>query len=274
MLLQRREDNYNDDKISFQHQNENYNYFRKLNKFELIGGHRDQRQQQQLFRQSHSIQRPTEAYELANDDNTLIRSLVLDHQQHDAALSAAAAATTTPATTTAIQQLSTNLTATATSIPSEITTLRYNLSEELDYCNAAHITHIGKLFYVAQEDKERAAYVIGYVGPVLIVICLISIMFNAILITISRQSSSVNKSQVLLLSLNLAITDLISTTLNGFNVFLNTYLSTVHGRILLSTCQALIFEALRGTAMIASALHLLALAFVHYRGTVNPVKSR
>lgn len=112
-----------------------------------------------------------------------------------------------------------------------------------------------------------------YLCPVIIFICFISITFNAILIGISRLSKVVNKSPILLLSLNLAMTDLIASLLNGIGILLNSYLPEVHV-IRMGPCTMLMFEIARYAALAASALHLLALACVHYRGIVKPLHYR
>lgn len=91
--------------------------------------------------------------------------------------------------------------------------------------------------------------------------------------SISRQSKVVNKSPILLLSLNLAVTDLIASLLNGLSILFNSYLPEVYD-IKMGQCSMLMFEVVRDAALVASALHLLALAFVHYRGIVNPLHYR
>lgn len=115
-----------------------------------------------------------------------------------------------------------------------------------------------------------------YLCPVLVVICLFSACFNASMILIARNTrsvtSSTNKKSILLLSLNLATTDLIAALLNGYNVLM-TYLHVVHG-FELSKCGLLAFETLRMAALIASALHLLMLALEHFRGIVYPLRAQ
>lgn len=149
----------------------------------------------------------------------------------------------------------------------------YNLPGPVNYCNPEHIKLLSSLFQVSQDEKRQVTEFFRYAGPVLTVICFISIIFNIIIISISRRGSGVNKSQVLLLSLNLALTDILATMLSAIN-FLQGYLHYVHQTDILTFCQFAIVEVFRSTAVIASALHLLALAFIHYRGTVDPIKSR
>lgn len=152
-------------------------------------------------------------------------------------------------------------------------TFYYNLTEPIDYCNEDHVLILRRLFATTKEEQIRITEFYRYAGPILTVICIISIIFNIIIISISRRGSGVNKSQVLLLSLNLAFTDILGTMLSAVN-FLHGYLKLVHNIELLTSCQFAIVELFRGTALISSALHLLALAFIHYRGTVDPIKSR
>lgn len=128
-----------------------------------------------------------------------------------------------------------------------------------------------QLFNATRDMDIKPLYI--YLCPVLIFICFFSIIFNAILISISRQSKFVNKSPILLLSLNLAATDLIASLLNGLGILLNSYLPEVHN-IEMGHCTLLVLEVFRCAALVASALHLLALAFVHYRGIVNPLHYR
>ena len=141
----------------------------------------------------------------------------------------------------------------------------------IDFCNDTARLNILKLFSAPRDFEIKPLYT--YLCPVIIFVCFFSIIFNAILMSISRQSKFVNKSPILLLSLNLALTDLIASLLNGLSILLNSYMPEVYD-IKMSPCSMLIFEMFRCAALVASALHLLALAFVHYRGIVNPLHYR
>lgn len=134
----------------------------------------------------------------------------------------------------------------------------------------------------AERDRVRARFVedenikLLYAGicPIFLLVCLISIIFNALLVKISRQSKFVgSKSPILLLSLNLALTDVIASLCNALTIFFNSLLITVF-RIEMNQCSMLTLEVVRCAALIASALHLLALAFVHYGGIVKPLHYR
>jgi hypothetical protein len=139
----------------------------------------------------------------------------------------------------------------------------------LDFCNETDINRT--LALMVPQPNMKSLYV--YLCPVVIFVCFFSIIFNAILMSISRQSKFINKSPILLLSLNLAVTDLIASVLNGLNILFNSYLPNVFN-IRMGRCVLLTMELFRCSALLASALHLLALAFVHYRGTVNPLHYR
>lgn len=139
----------------------------------------------------------------------------------------------------------------------------------IDYCNDTERLNLIALFKHDMDIKP----LYKYLCPIIIFVCFFSIIFNAILMSISRQGKFVNKSPILLLSLNLAITDLIASLLNGLGILFNSYLPEVFD-IKMGQCSMLTFEVVRCAALIASALHLLALAFIHYRGIVNPLHYR
>lgn len=141
----------------------------------------------------------------------------------------------------------------------------------INYCSDQEKNNVLSLFQTPRDLDIRPLY--EYLCPVIIFICFFSVLFNAILMGISRQSKVINKSPILLLSLNLAVTDLIASLMNGLGILFNSYLPEVHD-IKTSRCWILILEIIRCAALVASALHLLALAIVHYRGIVNPLHYR
>ncbi|XP_074596070.1 uncharacterized protein LOC141851250 isoform X2 [Brevipalpus obovatus] len=83
-----------------------------------------------------------------------------------------------------------------------------------------------------------------------------------------------HKSPVLVLSLNLATTDTIASLLNGLSFLFNSYLPVVFGHDLGKPCLFVVLELFRMSAFISSVLHLLALASIHYNGTVRPLHYR
>lgn len=141
----------------------------------------------------------------------------------------------------------------------------------IDFCNDTQRQNVILLFGTKRDMDIKPLYT--FLCPVIIFVCFFSIIFNAILMVISRQGKFVNKSPILLLSLNLAVTDLIASLLNGLSILFNSYLPEVYD-IKMGQCSMLMFEVVRCAALVASALHLLALAFVHYRGIVNPLHYR
>lgn len=160
---------------------------------------------------------------------------------------------------------------------------RYNLSTSyvqengFDFCK--HECMVKELFNnninrlgLGGLEWEKTYY--KYVCPVILLICFCSILFNGILVLVGRRSKSINKSPILLLSLNLAFTDLIVSFLNALNIIFLSYLPNVYDINLFSNCMLVSFELTRIAVMNASALHLLALAVIHYNGTVNPLHYR
>lgn len=111
-----------------------------------------------------------------------------------------------------------------------------------------------------------------YFCPPLIIACFISVVINSALFIVGHIHTH-NKSPVLRLSLNLASTDTLASLLSGFGLLFNSYLPVVYG-INLNRCFFLVYEIFRVSALIASVLHLLALACIHYKGIVNPLHYR
>lgn len=106
--------------------------------------------------------------------------------------------------------------------------------------------------------------------PMLLFACILGVLLNFALILISHLSS---KSPLLRLSLHLAATDAMASLISATGITLNSYLPVVF-QIHVNSCLALINETLRLTSFMASSLHLLALAFIHYRGVTSPLQNR
>ena len=111
-----------------------------------------------------------------------------------------------------------------------------------------------------------------YICPALILMSIISVVINAALVIVGHVFVR-RKTPVLLLSLNLASTDTLASLLTGVGLIFNSYLPVVFN-IHLSRCLFLAYEIVRTSALIASALHLLGLAYIHYKGTINPLHYR
>lgn len=106
--------------------------------------------------------------------------------------------------------------------------------------------------------------------PVLILLCVFSIIFNLILllsvIWIRRPLSP-----TLYISLSLAGTDLYTSFLLGLSFTLNSLLPEGFQVYLINTCMTLGLEALRLGAIVTTAGHLIMLAFNHYIGILRPL---
>lgn len=139
----------------------------------------------------------------------------------------------------------------------------------MNYCDKNAIDQI--LSDARQPDNiSESLYV--YVCPLLVIGCLVSVFLNAALLSIGHFKIH-NKSPVLLLSLNLATTDTLASLLVAIGFVLNSYLPKVYG-IQFPPCPMLAFEICRTSALLASVMHLFALAFIHYRGIVKPLHYR
>ena len=119
------------------------------------------------------------------------------------------------------------------------------------------------------EDQENLYKILC---PPLILGCLMSVVLNSCLMIIGHLGTR-NKSPVLILSLNLASTDTLASFFNGITFLINSYLPVVYN-VRFTTCPILVLEMARISAFISSVLHLLALAFIHYRGIVRPLHYR
>lgn len=111
-----------------------------------------------------------------------------------------------------------------------------------------------------------------YICPPLIILSFISVVINAALVLVGHKYVR-RKTPVLLLSLNLASTDTLASLLTGIGLIFNSYLPVVFG-IHVNRCLFLAYEIVRTSSLIASALHLLGLAYIHYKGTINPLHYR
>lgn len=106
--------------------------------------------------------------------------------------------------------------------------------------------------------------------PVLISLCVFSIVFNVILlmsvIWIRRPLSP-----TLYISLSLAGTDLYTSFLLGLSFTLHSLLPEGFQVYLMNNCMSLGLEALRLGAIVTTAGHLIMLAFNHYIGILRPL---
>lgn len=143
----------------------------------------------------------------------------------------------------------------------------------MDYCNNITVENMFQIRNRAGIESKESLYKIFV--PILLVGCLFSLLLNSILVAVGNCSRSCTRqrSPILVLSLNLAITDGLASLFNGTGLVVNSFLPTVMN-MEHTACLNLVFEILRLSALIASAMHLLALALVHYKGIVNPLLYR
>lgn len=106
--------------------------------------------------------------------------------------------------------------------------------------------------------------------PVLISLCVFSIVFNVILL-LSVVWIRRPLSPTLYISLSLAGTDLYTSFLLGLSVTLNSLLPEGFQVRLMDNCKGLGLEALRLGAIVTTAGHLIMLAFNHYIGILRPL---
>lgn len=119
-------------------------------------------------------------------------------------------------------------------------------------------------------DSQHSHFLYITFTPVLILLCIFSIIFNLILllsvIWIRRPLSP-----TLYISLSLSGTDLYTSFLLGLSVTLNSLLPEGFQVYLINNCMSLGLEALRLGAIVTTAGHLIMLAFNHYIGILRPL---
>lgn len=140
----------------------------------------------------------------------------------------------------------------------------------MDYCDSNMTARVFREQNTDGSDMLETLY--RFLCPPLLFGCSLSVLLNVALCVAGHMKMR-HKSPILLLSLNLACTDTIASLLVALGFLFNSYLPVVY-RIRFSTCPMLAFEIARTAALIASVLHLLALAFIHYKGIVRPLHYR
>lgn len=141
----------------------------------------------------------------------------------------------------------------------------------MDYCDNQSISHYFSNINLNGFDDVIHLY--KYLCPILLISCLVGISLNFVLVLIGYLKCT-NKSPIFRLSLNLASTDALASFVSAVGLFINSYLPIVFKVEMSNTCFLLILEIIRMSALVASALHLLALSIVYYRGTSNPLHYR
>ncbi|CAN8019640.1 unnamed protein product [Ixodes persulcatus] len=105
--------------------------------------------------------------------------------------------------------------------------------------------------------------------PVMLVACLTSMLFN-LLIVESVRFLRRSPSPTLCFSLSLSAANAYASLVVGVGLVLNSLLPAVY-HVQPPICVSLSLEAFRLTGLIASVLHLLALAINHYIGILRPL---
>lgn len=119
-------------------------------------------------------------------------------------------------------------------------------------------------------DSDHLHFLYITFTPVLILLCVFTIIFNVILL-LSVLWIRRPLSPTLYISLSLAGTDLYTSFLLGLSVTLNSLLPEGFKIHLISNCMSLGLEALRLGAIVTTAGHLILLAFNHYIGILRPL---
>ena len=134
---------------------------------------------------------------------------------------------------------------------------------------------------LTEEDRETLLNMYRIFVPILLFLCVLGLFFNGVLVAVGslKRSGLRSRSPILILSLNLAATDSLASLFFAIGLFCNSYLPVVHGiKITIYwptlSCILAVVEILRLSSLSASALHLLSLALVHYKGIVNPLHYR
>jgi len=147
-----------------------------------------------------------------------------------------------------------------------------HLISEMDYCDNTTLTNY--FSNINNEGIESQKTLYKYFIPILIVGCVVSVVLNALLVIIGN-TKTINRSPILVLSLNLATTDCFASIFIAIGLVVNSYLPIVFEIDMKGAkCSLLVIEIFRLSALIASAMHLLSLALVHYKGIVKPLHYR
>ena len=157
------------------------------------------------------------------------------------------------------------------------------LTQTMDDCDSytAYFESIYNSNDLTEGQKETIVNLYRIFVPILLFLCVLGLIFNGILVAVGslKRSGLKSRSPILILSLNLAATDSLASLFFAIGLFCNSYLPVVHKIHITKkkpawSCILAIVEILRLSALVASVLHLLSLALVHYKGIVNPLHYR
>ncbi|XP_003738331.2 lysophosphatidic acid receptor 1-A-like [Galendromus occidentalis] len=118
------------------------------------------------------------------------------------------------------------------------------------------------------DEEQQMRKVYDFAVPLLVLACVISTLFNLIvLVSLRWLRRSINPT--LSLSLSLTFADAYASFMLGLGFVINSYLPLLNVEI--HRCFNLVLEALRLSGLVAAAFNLLALSFNHYVGILRPL---
>ncbi|XP_050432467.1 trace amine-associated receptor 4-like [Adelges cooleyi] len=136
--------------------------------------------------------------------------------------------------------------------------------------NCNYTVHISNYTEWEEEKIEDPHLLYIIFTPILILLCMFTIIFNIILL-LSTIWIKRPLSPTLYISISLAGTDLYTSFLLGLSFTVNSLLPEGFQINLMTNCMSLVLEALRLGAIVTTAGHLLFLAFNHYIGILRPL---
>lgn len=138
----------------------------------------------------------------------------------------------------------------------------------INFCDSNATYEFVKMLSTSTPNKN----IYQILGPLFMIAGAVSLIVNGLLVIV-RNTHRMRFSPMLILSLNLAATDGVSSILVSLNL-LHNYLHLIHSTNLLTNCHLLVLEVFRLSSFFASILHLLALTWLHYQATLNPLHHR
>ncbi|CAL1287554.1 unnamed protein product [Larinioides sclopetarius] len=124
----------------------------------------------------------------------------------------------------------------------------------------------------SSQDEVDLRELYRVVVPIMLIVCVLSLVFNLIILLSVRWVRK-SLSPTLLLSLSLAMADAYASLVIGVGLVVNSLLPIVYGVDMgpFSNCYVLVLEAFRLGGMVVAVFHLLALAINHYIGILRPL---
>lgn len=141
-------------------------------------------------------------------------------------------------------------------------------TEMIDFCDRNATEAFVRI--IVNTDPDHDIYKV--LTPLFLTAEAASLLVNGLLVIV-RNTHRMRSSPMLILSLNLAATDGVISFLVSINL-LHNYLSLIYSFDLLTSFHLTVLEVVRLSSFFASALHLLALTWLHYEATINPLHHR